>query len=80
MGFDYRKIKAAGNDANTPQFAFSGIFTQSINTSAGTGGADIADMLLGYPVSGSAYTSTKLSDSVNYYGLYIQDQYRLTPN
>lgn len=79
MGFDYRKIKAAGNDANTPQFAFSGIFTQSINTSAGTGGADIADMLLGYPVSGSAYTSTKLSDSVNYYGLYIQDQYRLTP-
>ncbi|HEX4807907.1 MAG TPA: TonB-dependent receptor [Bryobacteraceae bacterium] len=79
MGFDYRKIKAAGNDANTPQFNFSGIFTQSINTAAGTGGADIADMLLGYPNTGSAYTSTKLTDFVNYYGLYIQDQYRITP-
>ncbi|HEX4228818.1 MAG TPA: TonB-dependent receptor [Bryobacteraceae bacterium] len=79
MGFDYRKIKAAGNDANTPTFNFSGIFTQSINTAAGTGGADVADMLLGDPNSGSAYTSTKLTDFVNYYGLYIQDQYRITP-
>ena len=34
MGFDYRKIKAAGNDANDPNFSFSGIFTQSINTSS----------------------------------------------
>jgi hypothetical protein len=79
MGFDYRKIKAAGNDANTPEFDFSSIFTQSINTSKGTGGADVADMLLGYPVAGSAYSSTKLTDFVNYYGLYIQDQYRITP-
>ena len=79
LGFDYRKIKAAGNDANTPTFNFSGVFTQSINTAAGTGGADIADLLLGYPNSGSAYTSTKLTDFVNYYGVYIQDQYRLTP-
>jgi len=78
MGFDYRKIKAAGNDANDPNFSFSGIFTQSINTSSGTGGADLADLLLGYPVSGSAYSSTKLTDFVNYYGLYIQDQYRVS--
>ena len=78
MGFDYRKIKAAGNDANDPNFAFSGIFTQSINTSSGTGGADLADLLLGYPVSGAAYSSTKLTDFVNYYGLFIQDQYRVS--
>lgn len=78
MGFDYRKIKAAGNDANDPNFAFSGIFTQSINTASGTGGADLADLLLGYPVSGAAYSSTKLTDFVNYYGLYIQDQYRVS--
>ena len=78
MGFDYRKIKAAGNDANDPNFSFSGIFTQSINTSSGTGGADLADLLLGYPVSGAAYSSTKLTDFVNYDGLYIQDQYRVS--
>ena len=78
MGFDYRKIKAAGNDANDPNFSFSGIFTQSINTSSGTGGADLADLLLGYPVSGAAYSSTKLTDFVHYYGLYIQDQYRVS--
>ena len=78
MGFDYRKIKAAGNDANNPNFSFSGIFTQSINTSSGSGGADLADLLLGYPVSGAAYSSTKLTDFVNYAGLYIQDQYRVS--
>jgi hypothetical protein len=78
MGFDYRRIKAAGNDANDPNFSFSGIFTQSINTSTGTGGADLADLLLGYPVSGAAYSSTKLTDFVDYYGLYIQDQYRVS--
>jgi hypothetical protein len=78
LGFDYRRIKAAGNDANDPNFSFSGIFTQSINTSSGSGGADLADLLLGYPVSGAAYSSTKLTDFVDYYGLYIQDQYRLS--
>ena len=78
MGFDYRKIKAAGNDANNPNFAFSGIFTQSINTSSGSGGADLADLLLGYPVSGAAYSSTKLTDFVDYYGLYIHDQFRVS--
>ena len=78
MGFDYRKIKAAGNDANNANFSFSAIFTQSIDTSSGTGGADLADLLLGYPVSGAAYSSTKLTDFVNYDGLYIHDQYRVS--
>ncbi len=51
MGFDYRKIKAAGNDANNAEgkYDFNGIFSKSTPTSAGTGGADLADMLLGYP-------------------------------
>jgi hypothetical protein len=78
MGFDWRKIKAAGNDANNPNFSFNGIFTQSINTSSGSGGADLADLLLGYPVSGAAYSSTKLTDFVDYYGLYVQDQFRVS--
>src|ERR1700722_5292054 len=79
-GFDYRRIKAAGNDANdaSGQYAFNGIFTKSSPTSSGTGGADLADMLLGYPSSGNIYTSSKLTDIANYYGLYIQDDFRVT--
>ena len=79
-GFDYRKIKAAGNDANDAagNYDFNGIFTKSAPTSGGTGGADLADMLLGYPSSGAIYTSTKLTDIANYYGLYVQDDFRVT--
>src|SRR5258706_2090108 len=80
MGFDYRRIKAAGNDANDAagNYSFNGIFTKSTPTSAGSGGADLADMLLGYPSSGNIYTSSKLTDIANYYGLYIQDDFRMT--
>jgi hypothetical protein len=79
VGFDYRRIKAAGNDYNTGggSYSFSGIFTRSSNVN-GSGGADLADLLLGYPASGSITTSVKLTDIANYYGLYIQDNYRVT--
>jgi hypothetical protein len=79
-GFDYRRIKTAGNDANDAagDYAFNGIFTKSAPTSAGTGGADLADMLLGYPSSGNIYTSSKLTQFADYYGLYIQDDFRVT--
>ncbi len=78
-GFDYRKIKAAGNDANDAagNYAFNGIFTKSAPTSSGSGGADLADMLLGYPSTAAIYTSTKLTDIANYYGLYLQDDFRV---
>ena len=47
IGFDYRRIKAAGNDYNTGggSYSFSGIFTASNATSTGTGGADLADSI-----------------------------------
>jgi hypothetical protein len=79
-GFDYRRIKAAGNDANNAagDYTFNGIFTKSTPTSSGTGGADLADMLLGYPANGNIYTSTKLTDYADYYGAYIQDDFRLS--
>jgi len=79
FGFDFRKIKTAGNDANDAagSYSFNGIFTQSNSTTSGTGGADLADMLLGYPSSGSIYTSTKLTEFANYYGAYFQDDYRV---
>ena len=79
-GFDYRKIKATGNDANDAagNYDFNGIFSKSAPTSAGSGGADLADMLLGYPSSAAIYTSTKLTDIANYYGLYVQDDFRVS--
>ncbi len=80
-GFDYRKIKTSGNDFNNAQgdYSFNGIFTKSAPTAAGTGGADLADLLLGYPASGNIYTSTKLYQFANYYGWYVQDDFRLSP-
>jgi hypothetical protein len=79
-GFDYRRIKAAGNDANDADgsYSFNGIFTKSTPTSSGSGGADLADMLLGYPSSGAIFTSTKLTDIANYYGLFFQDDFRVS--
>jgi hypothetical protein len=79
VGFDYRRIKAAGNDYVTGagSWSYTGIFTASNNTSTGTGGADLADLLLGYPASGSLTDSVKLTDYADYYGLYVQDNFRL---
>ncbi len=79
-GFDYRKIKMVGNDANDAagNYSFNGIFTKSTPTSSGVGGADLADLLLGYPSSGNIYTSTKLSEFINYYGGYVQDDFRFS--
>ncbi len=79
-GFDYREIKAAGNDSNDAggNYTFNGIFTKSSNLSSGSGGADLADMLLGYPSNAAIYTSTKLTDVAKYYGLYVQDDFRVS--
>src|SRR5260370_20023427 len=80
FGFDNRRIKAGGNDANdaSGNYSFNGIFTKSAPVSSGTGGADLADMLLGYPASGNISPSTKLTDYADYYGAYIQDDFRLS--
>jgi trimeric autotransporter adhesin len=80
-GFDYRRIHDDGNDfANSAgQFTFNGVFTRSTPLTAVAGtGADMADMLLGAPASGSGYLPTKLYEYADYYGLYFQDDIRLT--
>ncbi len=72
-GFDYRKIAAVGNDLDGSNgqlaFTFNGTFT----------GNEVADMLTGYPYAGNGYLAKKLNDFANYYGMYVQDDYRLTP-
>jgi len=71
-GFDYRRISAVGNDLDGGNgqltFTFNGTFT----------GNELADTLTGYPYAGSGYLAKKLNDFANYYGLYVQDDYRLS--
>ncbi len=82
-GFDYRRIHDDGNDfANSAgQFSFNGVFTRSTPLTAVSGtGADLADMLLGTPASGSGYIPTKLYEYADYFGAYFQDDLRITKN
>ena len=80
FGFDYRRILDSGDNFNdeSGNYSFNGIFTKSAPTSSGSGGADLADLLLGYPSSGAIYTASKLNYVANYYGLYVQDDFRVT--
>lgn len=80
-GFDYRRIHDDGNDFGNSagQFSFNGVFTRSTPLTAVSGtGADLADMLLGAPASGSGYVPTKLYEFADYYGAYAQDDLRVT--
>ena len=72
-GLDYRRISAVGNDLDGGNgqlaFTFNGAFT----------GNEFADLLTGYPYAGDGYLANKLNDYANYYGLYAQDDFRVTP-
>ncbi|MGD1097748.1 MAG: TonB-dependent receptor [Bryobacteraceae bacterium] len=81
MGIDYRKLKVGGISWSGGEgtFTFNGIFSQQYNTTtASTTGADIADLLLGFPSSGSVGTASDEYYSVNYYSGYLQDDIRAT--
>ena len=80
-GFDYRRLRVEGYGYGqmSGQFSFNGAFTQSSPTNpvAGTG-ADLADLLLGFPNDGFAVLAEKLSDFTNYYSFYVQDDFRIS--
>ena len=80
-GFDYRKLLVAGFGYGdmSGAFSFNGAFTQSspVRPVAGTG-ADLADLLLGYPSGGDAIVAQKLTDFTHYYALFVQDDYRVS--
>ena len=82
FGFDYRRMEVLGDlfNAESGDYTFNGIFTQSspVSPAAGTG-ADIADLLLGYPYSGTITKSSPLTDRMNYYAVFGQDDFRVTP-
>jgi hypothetical protein len=80
-GFDFRVIHDSGINSVSPgAYSFSQSFSSKSGTStvAGTG-ASVASLLLGYPASGSVSTSLPIEDHVNYYGVFIHDDFKLTP-
>lgn len=78
-GIDYRQIDLSYTDlSNAPgNFTFTGQFTQSSPT-VQNGGSAIADLLLGLPVSGQIESSQRFYQYVNYWGAYVQDEFRIT--
>jgi len=75
FGFDFRRLKTSGAGVNNS----TGGYTFNTNT-PGTNsytGYDMSDLLLGLPYGRTADNATTLTDTVNYYGLYIQDNYRV---
>ncbi len=78
-GFDYRAIHVAGLPTVTPgSFSFNSVFTGSSNITVPGSGASLASMLLGYPAGGAVTTSDPISDLVNYYGVFFQDDFRVS--
>ena len=79
-GYNFRTIsvdfKNVGNGNGS--YTFNNTFS-SLNgtTSAKSGGADLADLLLGYPTSGSVQNVTPLALNVKYNAVYLQDDIRL---
>ena len=79
-GWDFRTINAGGLAYTSPAgiYTFNGVFSQQYPTKTNGTGADWADMLMGYPSSGTLQTTTPLFFGVKYYGLYFQDDIRWT--
>jgi hypothetical protein len=81
FGAEHRRIRMNYKDLGDAPgtYTFSGAFTQQYPGVSDDGtGSDLADLLLGYPVSGKVETSTQLNTYADYYALFAQDNLRLT--
>jgi hypothetical protein len=80
-GFDFRTVHDFGTPATGPtSFTFSGVFTQANPlVSNGLSGSSLASLLLGYPTSGSQNVVSTFNDFIDYYGAFVQDDFRVTP-
>jgi hypothetical protein len=70
----------AGTGNHNGSFAFSTGFTQRNPQQANKDGSIFADLLLGYPSSGSIQYESAPYESYNYYAAYIQDDWRAQKN
>lgn len=84
-GYDFRKLHETfdyqGNAAGS--FTFSGTYTMpnslSNSTEQNRPGRDLASFLLGIPTSGSIDNPQVYDVSSKYQGLFVQDDWRVTP-
>jgi hypothetical protein len=79
-GLDFRTINNGGLSYGTPagSYSFNGVFSQQYPTKTNGTGADWADLLMGYPSSGSLQTTTPLFFSARYVAGYFQDDIRVS--
>ncbi|MDO8680848.1 MAG: hypothetical protein Q7R30_20200 [Acidobacteriota bacterium] len=76
LGADYRilGIKAENFGQSAGSYTFNGQFTGSnVSNASATSRNAIADLLLGYPSSGSFAKNSPVNNSINYYSAYVQD-------
>jgi hypothetical protein len=81
FGAEYRRLRLNFQDySNAPgTYTFTGAFTQaSPSETDGLAGDDIADLLLGLPVSGEVDLTTRLNSYLDYNALFVQDDWRVT--
>jgi hypothetical protein len=80
-GADYRilGIDAISYGQSAGTFTFNGQFTGSNATNpSATSRNSIADLLLGYPSSGSIALNSRFDQYIKYYGVFVQDDWRAT--
>jgi hypothetical protein len=83
-GGEFMDIQSATKGiVGTPNgaFSFDSTFTQQNPLTAKTGqGNEIADLLLGYPSTGSVAWDANGFTVRHYYGLFLQDDFKVLPN
>jgi hypothetical protein len=79
-GYVYRAISLTYTSLSDASgtYAFDTQFTSQDNKTSTATGSDAADMLLGYPSSGSVIIPSKLAITTAYQGAYLHDDWRLT--
>jgi hypothetical protein len=79
-GLEFRRLHVDYTDlTDAPSdYSFNGVFTTAKATAAsGTNGNATADVLLGLPISGQIEQSQKFFQYLSYYGLFVQDDFRV---